>query len=219
MSALASVLKRDRLIVGCGLGIVAGVAWWHLFSEARRMKVSGVCEDVAMKMGGPDLASWPLVSVLPLFVMWAVMMVAMMLPSATPMILTFAAVTRNRRQRDRPYVPVAVFASGYLFVWCLFSAIAAMAQWALHRSALLSSTMASTSVFLGALVLIGAGVFQFTPLKHACLRHCRTPLEFIMTRWREGWRGAFGMGLRHGAFCAGCCWVLMLLLFVGGVMN
>lgn len=219
MSALASVLQRDRLIVGCGLGLAAGWAWYHLFSEAHRMEVSGVCEGMAMKMSAPDLASWPLVSVLPLFVMWAVMMVAMMLPSAAPMILTFAAVTRNRRQRDRPYVPVAVFAAGYLVVWCLFSAIAALAQWALHRAALLSPAMTSTSAVFGAFALIAAGVFQFTPLKQACLRHCRTPLEFIMTRWREGWRGAFGMGLQHGAFCAGCCWVLMLLLFVGGVMN
>lgn len=218
MSALASARKRDRLIVGGGLALGAVASWIYLFIEARRMEMSGVCA-AAMKMDGPDLAAWPMVSMLPLFVMWAVMMVAMMLPSAAPMILTFSAVSRNRRERDRPYVPVAVFASGYLVVWCLFSAFAALAQWALHRGALLSSAMVSTSLFFSACALIAAGIFQLTPLKQACLRHCRTPLEFIMTRWREGWWGAFGMGLQHGAFCTGCCWVLMLLLFVGGVMN
>lgn len=219
MSALAPLLQRDRLIVGGAVALGAGVAWSYLVSEARRMSVSGGCAGLAMKMSGPDLETWPLLSLLPLFLMWAVMMVAMMLPSAAPMILTFAAVTRNRRKQDRPYVPVAVFAAGYLVVWCGFSAIAALGQWALHRSALLSPGMASTSAWFGAFAFIAAGVFQFTPLKQRCLRHCRTPLEFIITRWREGWRGAFGMGLQHGAFCAGCCWVLMVLLFVGGVMN
>jgi predicted metal-binding membrane protein len=172
-----------------------------------------------MKMGGPDLGSWSLGSLLPLFLMWAVMMIAMMLPSAAPMILTFAAVARNRRRAERPYVPVAVFAAGYVVIWCVFSLVAAGGQWLLHREALLSPDMASGSAILAGILLLTAGVFQFTPLKRTCLKHCRAPLEFIMTRWREGWRGAFGMGIEHGAFCAGCCWALMALLFVLGVMN
>jgi predicted metal-binding membrane protein len=168
-----------------------------------------------MKMGGPDLASWSTASLVPLFLMWAIMMVAMMLPSAAPMLLTFAAVARNRRRSDRPYVPVAVFAAGYLTIWGLFSILATAGQWLLHRAALLSPMMASSSVFLAGVLLLAAGVFQFTPLKRSCLTRCRGPLDFIMTRWR----GAFGMGIEHGAFCAGCCWALMALLFVLGVMN
>jgi predicted metal-binding membrane protein len=108
---------------------------------------------------------------------------------------------------------------GYLVVWTGFSALAALAQWALHAEALLSPMMVSTSPVLGGALLIAAGLFQWTPLKHACLKHCRTPLSFLMTGWREGRPGAFGMGLKHGAYCAGCCWFLMALLFVAGVMN
>lgn len=219
MDALAAVLKRDRLIIGLAIALTAAVAWSYTFYEARRMNVTGVCHCAGMKMGGPDLASWSAGSLLPLFVMWAVMMLAMMLPSAAPMLLTFAAVARNRRRADRPYVPVAVFAAGYVVIWCVFSLVAAVAQWLLHRAALLSPMMTSSSTFLAGGLLIAAGIFQFTSLKRSCLIHCRAPLDFIMTRWREGWRGAFGMGVEHGAFCAGCCWALMALLFVLGVMN
>jgi predicted metal-binding membrane protein len=219
MDALAAVIKRDRLIIALGLAFTAAIAWWYTIYEARRMNVSGVCACLGMKMGGPDLASWSPGTLLPLFLMWAVMMVAMMLPSAAPMILTFAAVARNRRRAERPYVPVAVFAAGYVVIWCVFSVLAAVGQWLLHREALLSPLMTSASAVLAGVLLLMAGVFQFTPLKQRCLTHCRAPLEFIMTRWREGWRGAFGMGVEHGAFCAGCCWALMALLFVLGVMN
>jgi len=141
------------------------------------------------------------------------------LPSALPMILTFAAVARNRQRLGRPYVPMSIFVLGYIVIWCLFSALAAVGQSWLHRHSLLSSSMMSTSAWLGGTLLFGAGIFQFTPLKHACLTNCRGPLEFIMTRWREGSSGAFRMGLEHGAFCTGCCWALMALLFVAGVMN
>ncbi|MEP6956790.1 MAG: DUF2182 domain-containing protein, partial [Chthoniobacterales bacterium] len=219
MDALPALLRRDRLFVGVAIAFVAVVAWWYTLYEARRMNITGVCTCAGMKMGGADLAAWSAVSLLPLFLMWAVMMIAMMLPSATPMLLTFATVARNRRRADRPYVPVTVFAAGYVAIWCLFSLLAALGQWLLHRAALLSPAMASSSTtFAGGLLLL-AGIFQFTPLKRSCLRHCRAPLDFIMTRWREGWRGAFRMGVEHGAFCAGCCWALMALLFVLGVMN
>ncbi len=219
MSALAAVVKRDRLVIGVGIALIAGIAWWYTVYEARRMDATGVCACLGMKMGGPELGAWTAASLVPLFGMWAVMMVAMMLPSAAPMILTFAAVARNRRRAARPYVPVAVFAAGYVVIWCVFSIAAAVGQWILHREALLSPMMASSSAIFGGVLLLAAGVFQFTPLKRSCLTHCRAPLEFIMTRWREGWRGAFGMGVEHGAFCAGCCWALMALLFVLGVMN
>src|SRR2546430_4222625 len=219
MSAVATVLRRDRLIVATGLAFVAVAAWLYMIYEAHRMNITGVCECVRMKMGGPELSDWSPATLPPLFLMWSEMMVAMMLPSAMPMILTFAAVARNRQRQQRPYVPVAVFVSGYIAIWCAFSVTAALSQWLLHRHALLSTSMTSTSAILGGILLLAAGAFQFTPLKHSCLTHCRGPIEFIMTRWRDGWRGAFAMGLEHGAFCTGCCWALMILLFVAGVMN
>ncbi|MBA2743790.1 MAG: DUF2182 domain-containing protein [Chthoniobacterales bacterium] len=219
MDALPALVKRDRLIIALGIALTGGIAWWYTIYEARRMNVTGVCACAGMKMGGPELDAWSASALLPLFLMWAVMMVAMMLPTAAPMILTFAAVARNRRRADRPYVPVAVFAAGYVAIWCAFSIVAALGQWLLHRQALLSSAMASSSALLGGVLLLAAGVFQFTPLKRTCLTHCRAPLEFIMTRWREGRGGAFLMGIEHGAFCTGCCWALMALLFVLGVMN
>src|ERR1700690_3554352 len=147
------------------------------------------------------------------------MMVAMMIPSAAPMILTFAMVNRKRREQERPFVPTGIFLLGYLAVWTGFSALAAVAQWILHARALLSPMMVSTSPILGGGLLIAAGIFQWTPLKNACLTHCRSPLGFLMTDWREGRWGALFMGLKHGAYCAGCCWILMALLFVAGVMN
>ena len=216
MSAAPSILRRERLLIAGALALVAAVAWAYMIHEARGMNVSGACKCLGMEMGGAD---WSAGSLLPLFLMWAGMMVAMMLPSAAPMILTFAAVSRNRRQQERPYVPVSIFAAGYVAVWTSFSLVAAVAQWILHREAMLSPAMASTSAWLGGILLLAAGVFQFTPLKRTCLTHCRAPLEFIMTSWREGSAGAFRMGIEHGVYCTGCCWALMSLLFVAGVMN
>ncbi len=213
MDSLAAILKRDRLIVGAGLLLVTAVAWWYTVAAAQHM------HGAMMGMGGPNPDRWSAGSLLSLFGMWLVMMAAMMLPSATPMILTFAAVARNRRQRQQPYVPVAVFMAGYLAIWAGFSALATVAQWLLHREALLSPMMVSTSALLGGILLLLAGIFQFTPLKRSCLTRCRAPLEFITAHWREGWSGAFTMGLEHGLFCTGCCWALMALLFVLGVMN
>jgi predicted metal-binding membrane protein len=213
VDSLAAVLKRDRAIVGAGVILVASLAWWYTVAAAREM------DGVTVPMGRADPNAWAIGSLLPLFVMWMVMMIAMMLPTGAPMILTFALVARNRRQRQRPYVPVAVFASGYLSVWAGFSALAAVAQWLLHREALLSPMMITSSALLGGVLLLLAGIFQFSPLKRSCLTRCRAPLEFITARWREGWGGAFLMGLEHGLFCTGCCWALMALLFVLGTMN
>jgi predicted metal-binding membrane protein len=219
MSALLALPRRERFLVGASLCGVALLAWAYIIYEARRMNATGVCECMRMKMSGPDLSSWPATTLLPLFLMWAIMMIAMMLPSALPMILTFTAITRNRQRLGRPYIPISLFVFGYVAIWCIFSALAAVAQWLLHRHALLSPSMASTSALLGGTLLLAAGIFQFTPLKQTCLTKCRGPLEFIITRWREGRAGAFRMGIEHGAFCTGCCWALMALLFVAGVMN
>lgn len=152
-------------------------------------------------------------------VMWAVMMVAMMVPTAVPMTLVYAAVARKAARQDNPVAPAFVFVAGYIAMWGVFSVAATAAQRGLDHVALLSPTMVSASPVLGAALLIGAGVYQLTPYKHACLEHCRAPAHFISQHWRNGRAGAFRMGLEHGAYCLGCCWILMGLLFVGGVMN
>jgi predicted metal-binding membrane protein len=151
--------------------------------------------------------------------MWAVMMAAMMLPSAAPTILFYGTIARARRARGDLVVGSGVFACGYLLVWAAFSLAAVALQFGAEQMALLSPMMEMTSVGLSGALLIAAGLYQWSPLKQACLRRCRSPLELVTTQWREGARGAFVMGLRHGAYCLGCCWLLMLLLFVGGVMN
>ena len=167
----------------------------------------------------PQEQSWGAIDFALMLVMWVIMMVAMMVPTAAPMILLFATINRKRREQEGPYVPTGIFLLGYLLVWSGFATLATFAQWGLHTASLLSPVMETTSPILGGALLLTAGVFQWSPLKYACLTHCRTPLGFIMTEWREGQGGALVMGLRHGLFCLGCCWVLMSLLFVLGVMN
>jgi predicted metal-binding membrane protein len=213
------VLHRERLIIGGCLAAMVILAWLYLFQTKTAMPGMDM---TGMDMPGMvmlDLSKWGPATVLLLFVMWTVMMVAMMVPSATPMILTFLSVNQRRKAADRPYVPTAIFVFGYLAVWTAFSAAATFAEWGLHQAAMLSITMTATNKALNGGLLIAAGIFQWTPLKRACLKACRSPLSFLMSEWREGTAGAFVMGLRHGAYCTGCCWFLMALLFVAGVMN
>jgi predicted metal-binding membrane protein len=154
------------------------------------------------------------------FLMWWVMMAAMMLPSVSPTILLHSALLRRGSEAGRVPVVSATFLAGYLAAWAGFSAVAVAAQWALEAAGLVSATMMTLiGTVPGALLLIAAGLYQFTPLKAACLRQCRSPAEFITRRKRLGASGAFVMGLEHGAYCLGCCWFLMAMLFVGGIMN
>jgi predicted metal-binding membrane protein len=150
--------------------------------------------------------------------MWAIMMVAMMVPTAAPMTLLYAAVAR-KAAAPHPLASTSIFVAGYIAMWMIFSVAATLAQHALDQAALLSPMMVSRSAVFGAALLIAAGVYQLTPLKNACLRNCRAPAHFLSRYWRTGTLGAFRMGLRLGAYCVGCCWILMGLLFVGGVMN
>lgn len=170
-------------------------------------------------MAGPMIRPWDLTDTVAMFVMWAIMMVAMMLPSVVPITLLFHGTLRRRPSIDRPGVRVAMFVGGYLLAWIGFSAAATAANWALHRGGLLTSMMGQTAPAVAAVLLIGAGVYQWTPLKDACLVRCRSPIGFLADHWREGRLGAAVMGLHHGAYCVGCCWLLMALLFVLGVMN
>ena len=154
-----------------------------------------------------------------IFAMWWVMMVAMMLPSAAPVLLLFARVNRKDKTAGAPLAPTAMFGAGYLLSWGGFGAAATALQWGLESARLLSPMLATTSHWLGAGILVAAGLWQLTPLKAMCLRHCRTPLGFLLGNWRAGLSGALRMGLKHGGFCLGCCWFLMALLFFGGIMN
>jgi predicted metal-binding membrane protein len=151
--------------------------------------------------------------------MWWAMMIGMMLPSAAPMTLTFATVNRRRRELGTPWVPTAVFVAGYLLAWGAFSVAATAAQLGLEHAKLMAPMRGLASPLVGGLLFVAAGLYQLTPLKHACLRRCRSPLAFVLERWREGTAGALRMGAEHGAWCLGCCALLMTLLFVGGVMN
>ncbi|WP_275286695.1 DUF2182 domain-containing protein [Halomonas elongata] len=211
--ALERLLRRDRFWTLVALGMVSALCWGYLIAEALWM-AHGQALLMPMTIG-----PWtPLESGL-MLLMWGLMMTAMMLPSAAPMLLLHATLTRRRRDRGEAAAATGLFAAGYLIVWMLFSLAAVLLQYELQRAALLSPMLALTSQGVAGVVLIGAGLYQWSPLKEACLRHCRSPLEFVLTRWREGRWGALVMGLHHGAYCLGCCWVLMLLLFVGGVMS
>jgi len=211
-----TVLRRDRIVVLSGLALIVALSWAYIVSLASDTQNM----DVAMEMAMPQMQeAWGIPDFALTFVMWAVMMVAMMTPSAAPMILMFAGINRRRQNQQVTYVPTSVFLMGYLVVWAAFSVLATAAQWGLHAASLLSPTMVSTSPLLGGILLLVAGIYQWTPLKHACLSKCRSPLGFVLNEWREGKRGAFVMGLKHGSYCTGCCWPLMALLFVAGVMN
>jgi len=210
-----NVLRRDRVVVLSGLAFITALSWAYvtsLASDTRNM-------DMGMEMSMPRMQAWGVADFGLTFGMWAVMMVAMMTPSAAPMILMFAGVNRRRRKQQVSYVPTSVFLAGYLVVWAAFSVLATAAQWGLHAVSLLSPAMAITSPVMGGVLLVAAGIYQWTPLKHACLRKCRSPLGFVLNEWREGRWGAFLMGLKHGGYCTGCCWSLMALLLVAGVMN
>ena len=210
-SPIEAVLKRDRLVVIAGIVAVAVVAWAYMVYLVQ----SNNGMDTGMAMA--QLNSWNAADFGLMFLMWSVMMTGMMVPSAAPMILLFTTVNRRCREQQGPYVSTGIFLSGYVLVW---GGLATVGNWALHVNSLLSSMMGeSTSTYLGGALLIAAGAFQWSNLKYVCLKHCRSPLSFLMNEWREGSWGALSMGLRHGTYCLGCCWMLMGLLFVLGVMN
>jgi predicted metal-binding membrane protein len=214
-------LRRDRSVVLAGLGVIILLSWAYMgylaWDMANMMDMSDA--SMGMEMAMPTFQPWGIVDFFLVFIMWTVMQMAMMTPSAAPMVLTYSKINRQRHAQLKPVLGTAVFYLGYILVWMAFSATAALAQGGLHAATLLSPMMETTSPVLAGIILIAAGVFQFTPLKHACLSHCRTPLGFFMAEWREGKLGALVMGARHGAFCVGCCWLIMALLFVAGVMN
>jgi predicted metal-binding membrane protein len=213
-----TLLKRDRAVVLLGLAGITVLSWLYLLHLNRSMAMSMDMANMP-DMSMPMMQQWRATDFLLTFVMWSVMMVGMMVPSVAPMVLTFATVNRRRAERGGPYVPTGIFLAGYLVAWTIFSLIATLAEWRLHAASLLNSDTQTLAPRLAAGILVAAGIFQLTPFKNACLTQCRSPLDFLTTEWREGWGGALRMGLKHGVFCVGCCWMLMALLFVAGVMN
>lgn len=210
-----SLPKRDQIVIVTALVVVTGLAWVYLlYLSAQMSDMDTVTTGSVMQ-----LRPWTPTHFVFMFLMWAIMMVGMMVPSAVPMTLIYAALARKAARQGTPIAPTAAFVWGYVVMWCLFSFGATLAQWVLHQTALLSPMMVTSSEGLGAALLMIAGIYQITPWKDLCLQHCRSPAHFIAEHWRTGVSGAFRMGLEHGAFCLGCCWALMGLLFFGGVMN
>jgi predicted metal-binding membrane protein len=226
MTLTERIVRREQLLVGAGLAVITGLAWYYLLTGAGTgMSTIAMTtwqfpppRPAAMMAGGWDAAYW-----LAMLVMWWVMMIAMMIPSAAPMILLYARVFRHGQARGQiadSLVPTGSFAAGYLACWLGFSALATVLQFVLERAGLLHGMwMWSTNRWLTAGLLIAAGLFQLTPLKAACLEHCRSPAAFLSRHWRPGQLGALRLGIVHGAYCLGCCWALMLLLFAAGIMN
>ncbi len=215
----ASLARRDRLATLISLAGVVGLAWLYVVLMAIGMEEMGAMGGMSGPAGTMTMRPWAALDFGLIFAMWAVMMVGMMVPSATPTALIYVAVARRGAREESPLSLTAVFVVGYVTMWTVFSLVATVSQWGLERAALLSPMMVSTSPALGAALLIGAGIYQLTPMKAACLRHCRAPVQFISEEWRPGRAGALHMGIIHGAYCVSCCWILMGLLFFGGVMN
>jgi predicted metal-binding membrane protein len=212
----ADAPARDRLGLVLAVGLVIALAWGYLLYMGWGMEHMDVGVHMAIM---PRMSGWAAIDLLLVFLMWSIMMVAMMLPSAMPMILVFGKLDRQRQAGWARVTHVSAFVAGYVGIWAAFSLIATFAQWRLLEARLVSPMMESSSPVLGGVLLIAAGAFQFTPLKQACLATCRSPLSFLLNEWRPGAGGAIVMGLKHGAYCTGCCWLLMALLFVLGVMN
>jgi predicted metal-binding membrane protein len=204
----------NRALVIAGLAGVIACAWAYLVPVS--LDMYGRMDGAAAWM---MKATWDVQHFLLMLLMWAVMMVGMMLPSALPTILLFHRALRNDPAVRSPARRSLTFATGYVVAWCGFGVAATLLQWGLAEAALLSPMMVSASPWLGGGLLMVAGLYQWSPLKYACLQHCRSPLAFLAEHWRPGMPVALPLGLRHGLYCVGCCWALMLLLFVGGVMS
>lgn len=210
---LESALRCERTSAVVVLVLVPVLSWIWIVTMARDMYGPMTGASAWMMT-----ARWDLPHVMLLWAMWTVMMAAMMLPSASPVVLLYGAAARRAAEGTAARQTYAL-AAGYLVMWTAFSLAATALQRALASLLLVSPMMEAASARVSAALLLVAGIYQFTPLKHACLHTCRSPLGFLMGRWRNGWSGAFRMGLEHGLHCVGCCWALMLLLFAGGVMN
>src|SRR5262252_1065675 len=226
-SALETVLRRDRLVVAGALGVIAALAWGYVLWLADDIDMGGMdmtgfrMIPAGIGIMAPTNAPWRAIEFAFVFAMWSVMMVGMMTPSAAPMILMYARVGRQTDTQGMALAATVWFAAGYFLIWVAFALFATLVQWALQRAALLDFTMASTNHILGGFVFVAAGLYQWTRLNELCLTQCQMPFAFVMRHggYRHDAPACVMLGLRHGAYCVGCCWALMALLLVGGVMN
>ena len=213
MNRLSSIplKQRDQYLIISSLAALVALAWAYLLILNLNMR------DMPGMVSG--IHPWTSTDFVMMFLMWAIMMFAMMVPSAMRSVLIYARIVARDGSQDPLVTPSLVFVFGYIVIWTLFSVMATALQWAMETAALLSPMMVTTSSSLGAALLVAAGIYQLTPLKDNCLKHCQSPVMFIAAHYQKGMRGAFQLGLAHGGYCLGCCWLLMGLLFVGGVMN
>ena len=216
VSPAATHERSSQIPVLGAIVLLTLLAWAYLFRLHGQM-TGAIADAEAMRaMGMPMDQPWAMTDVAFAFIMWIVMMVGMMSPSAAPVLLVVARAASARGESLRMTI---LFGAGYFAVWTVFSTLATLAQWMLHDAALLSSSMAAASPRAAGIALVVAGLYQMTPEKRACLQHCRNPIDFLMTAWRPGHHGSFGMGVHHGSYCVGCCWALMVVLFAVGLMN
>ncbi len=206
-ASLPAPLRRERALILLLLLALAAVSWLALLRWEPGMQ--------GEEMMGPTMGLGPLL----FLAVWVVMMVAMMFPTAAPMILMFARVQAGKRAQRQAFVPTWVFVAGYLIVWTAFGTLIYGVAIAAERAILGSAWLSTNAARLGGALIVLAGLYQVSPLKRACLAHCRTPLHFVLTRWRQGYRGALEMGFRHGIYCLGCCWLLFAILLPLGLMN
>jgi predicted metal-binding membrane protein len=207
-AAVRSRYRRDRrLLLGAAGALIVG-SWFYLIEAHTGV---GAPAHHAGTPGVPEL--------LLAICMWSIMMVAMMLPVVLPWILLYAGAARDRDAAGEPLGATSAFVAGYLSAWVGFSVVAALLQVGLQRALALHGPDMRIGAIAGGALLLGAGVFQLTPLKQACLKHCRTPIGFFLSEWRPGAAGAYRMGAHHGGYCVACCWALMFLSFALGVMN
>jgi predicted metal-binding membrane protein len=211
----ASAVRRDRTVLLVGLIVVSGIAWAQLVLMASDTTHAGACHTT---LTVPGARPWSGVELATAATMWAVMMVAMMLPVVGPWVLALPRAARERSAGGSS-TRAGIFLLGYGTAWAAYSIVAAVGQLALHRAALLSDGGVTTSPVLAGSLLALAGAYQLSPQREVCMTHCRSPMAFFLTRWGEGAWGAFTMGATHGLYCVGCCWALMALSFVFGVMS
>jgi predicted metal-binding membrane protein len=225
--ALEIVLRRDRAVVAAALIVLTALAWTHVLWLRDDVAMGGMdmtgfrMIPAGMGLMMPASAPWQPIEFVFVLAMWTVMMIGMMTPSAAPMVLLYARVGRQSAMQGRPFAASGWFLGGYLLAWVAFALAATVAQWALERAALLTPMMEGANDMFGGAILIAAGLYQWTPLKDVCLRQCQTPWLFIQRYggFRREAMGSLRLGARHGAYCVGCCWALMALLFFAGVMN
>jgi len=218
---LERVFRQDRRVVLGAIVAVSAAAWAYVVWLATTMDMSGQAMDMPGMMMAPTFQPWSTADFVLIWLMWAVMMVGMMLPSVAPMVLIYARVARQALAQGKPFAASGWFVTGYLLSWAGFSLLATAAQWGLEQAALLSPMTMAADYLVGATLLILAGLYQWTPLKGACLTQCQAPLIFIQRHggFRQEPTGSVRLGAEPGLYCIGCCWALMLLLFAGGVMN